>query len=76
MFNGLLLAVHLDALFDRMLISFDQAGTMLVAERLSEQELHVFGLRRPIPKLLLNGRHLAYIQHHRDRFHALEQKYR
>lgn len=76
MFNGLLLAVHMDALFDRTLVSFDQDGTMLVAERLSEQEQQVFGLARPRPRLLLNARHLVYMQHHRDRFHALEQKYR
>jgi hypothetical protein len=36
--NGLLLAAHLDALFDRGLISFDSDGVMLVSDRIAADE--------------------------------------
>jgi hypothetical protein len=73
-FNGLLLAVHLDALFDRALITFQNSGEMLVSKRLSDQEREVFGLTSPPRKLLLNVPHLGYLRHHQDRFSANEQK--
>ena len=74
-FNGLLLAVHLDALFDRTLISFEDSGEMLVSKRLAAHERAVFGLAAPARKLVLNVPHLRYMQHHRERFGANEQKY-
>lgn len=36
--NGLLLAAHLDALFDAGLISFDNDGAMLISERISRKD--------------------------------------
>src|SRR5690606_68578 len=39
-FNGFLLAANLDALFDRFLISFDDAGYLLISARLSPDDLH------------------------------------
>jgi hypothetical protein len=74
-FNGLLLVVHLDALFDRALISFENSGEMLVSKHLAAHERTVFGLAAPARKLLLNVSHLRYMQHHRERFGANEQKY-
>jgi putative restriction endonuclease len=41
-FNGLLLAVHLDALFDCALITFQDSGQMQVSKRLSMKEREVF----------------------------------
>jgi putative restriction endonuclease len=73
-FNGLLLAVHLDALFDRGLISFQDSGEMLVSKRLSSKDREVFGLMPRARKLLLSVPHLVYLNHHRDRFQASEQK--
>ncbi len=73
-FNGLLLAVHLDVLFDRTLITFEDSGDMLVSKRLSASERAVFGLMAPQRKLLLNVPHLGYLHHHQDRFGANEQK--
>jgi hypothetical protein len=69
-FNGLLLAVHLDALFDRALISFDETGEMLVSDKLTARERDVFGLFPPLPRLALYARHLAYTGHHRERHRA------
>lgn len=73
-FNGLLLAVHLDALFDRALITFQNSGEMLVSKRLAAGERTVFGLESVSQKLLLNVAHLEYLRHHQDRFEASEQK--
>jgi putative restriction endonuclease len=74
-FNGLLLAVHLDALFDRGLISFQDSGDMLVSKRLSSKDREVFGLMPRVRKLLLSVPHLAYLRHHQDRFQVSEQKF-
>lgn len=73
MFNGLLLAVHLDALFDRTLITFENSGDMLVSNRLSANDRGVFGLSACPRKLLLSASHLGYLHHHRTRFLAAEQ---
>lgn len=75
-FNGILLAVHLDTLFDRALITFQDSGEMLVSKTLPAKERDVFGLASPARRLLLNVSHLAYLHRHRDRFGANEQKYR
>lgn len=62
--NGLILAAHLDALFDRGLISFDDDGDMLVAPSIRGIEPEVWGvgsaLRRK-PK----GRLVEYLNYHR-----------
>lgn len=72
-FNGLLLAVHLDALFDRALITFEDSGEMLASRTLSDHERDVFGLTSPTRNLLLSVAHLGYMRHHRDRFVAGER---
>jgi hypothetical protein len=73
-FNGLLLAVHLDALFDRALITFQDSGEMLVSKRLSARERAVFGLTLPPRKLLLSVSHFGYLHHHQERFNISEQQ--
>jgi hypothetical protein len=64
--NGLPLVANLDALFDRGLISFDQAGEMLVSPRLDVAERQIFGLDEP-QKLLRspNRELLKYLAWHR-----------
>lgn len=42
--NGLLLAAHVDALFDRGLISFTDSGKMLLSSRLSSKHRAIFRL--------------------------------
>jgi predicted restriction endonuclease len=70
-FNGLLLAVHVDALFDHALISFGEAGQMLVSSRLSEREQMVFGLMPSQQTVPLTPAHQGYLRHHRERFAAI-----
>ncbi len=72
-FNGLLLAVHLDALFDRALMTFGDSGDAMVSDALSECDRAVFGLASALPKLLLSAAHLDYMRHHRERFAASRQ---
>jgi hypothetical protein len=71
--NGLLLAAHLDALFDALLITFTPSGDMIVADELSEadRKLLTMGSRlmhEPPPKLR------SYLQYHRDAFEARHSK--
>jgi hypothetical protein len=42
--NGLLLAAHVDALFDRFLIGFDSEGRLIASNRLTAENLERFGL--------------------------------
>ncbi|MCG2592213.1 HNH endonuclease [Ramlibacter sp. XY19] len=63
--NGLLLAAHLDAMFDKGLISFDDGGKMLISPRLAREERDYFGLPRSLraaPGTALK----AYLAHHRS----------
>lgn len=65
-FNGFLLVAHLDALFDRGLITFDAGGDMVIAPRLTAEyraSLHVsegLRLRWVVPE------HLPFLQWHRE----------
>lgn len=64
--NGLLLAAHLDALFDKGLISFDNKGRMLMSDRLGRAERNHFNL----PKDLRNAPNPAlckYLKFHREK---------
>lgn len=65
--NGLLLAVHLDALFDRGLLSFENDGTALISPQLSTAaratlgiEAHALSLRH------VAAGHLPYLAYHRE----------
>lgn len=67
--NGLLLAAHLDALFDKGLISFDDDGAMLVSPRLPKAVAAEFAL----PLKLRNKpdvRLATYLKYHRTNLFA------
>jgi hypothetical protein len=72
-FNGLLLAVHLDALFDCALITFLDSGEMRMSKALSTTERNAFGLNAAIRKLPLSAPHVEYLRHHQARFNAGER---
>lgn len=46
--NGLPLVVHLDALFDTGLISFDEDGVLLISSRLANEVVRLYGLNKDI----------------------------
>jgi putative restriction endonuclease len=47
-FNGFLLAAHLDAAFDSGFITVNDDGAILVAKSLDEDALRLLGLDRPL----------------------------
>ena len=67
-FNGFLLVANLDALFDRFLVSFDDAGHLLTSARLSQDDLHCLGIHPDMMLRWLASEHRHYLQWHRERF--------
>lgn len=63
--NGLLLAAHLDALFDRGLISFTKDGKMQVAPKIAPDAGEIWGVGMPL-RLKPSGGLLGYLEHHRS----------
>lgn len=67
-YNGLLLAAHLDAAFDKGLITIDENGVVIPSAKLSDETLAVLGLpkvgtlARQVP---LRPQHQAYMAWHR-----------
>lgn len=66
-FNGLLLVANLDALFDRFLISFDNAGRMLVSQSLLVEVQIQLGLHSDMALRWLSDEHRVYLDWHRKR---------
>lgn len=66
-YNGLLLAVHLDALFDRGLVTFADNGVAMLSPHLSDGVLAAIGLPVGIQPLrrVADG-HRPYLKYHRD----------
>ena len=69
-FNGLLLAAHLDAVFDQFLLSFDAQGQVLVAPQLDAAAREVLGLRPALRMRWVAPEHQRYLGYHRPRFFA------
>ena len=63
--NGLLLAGHIDRLFDRGLISFADQGEMLISKTLPLPELAILGVPEPGRLSHLDAAHTAYLAKHR-----------
>ena len=66
-FNGLMLAPHVDFLFDRGLICFEDDGRVLFSSRLADADARKLGLHqveRP-PRRPFRGESNSYFQHHR-----------
>jgi putative restriction endonuclease len=69
--NGLLLTPHVDLLFDRGLISFNDMGDILVSTKVSRQDLVNLGLNlsvyQPRP---FNPQQSSYLKYHREEVFA------
>jgi hypothetical protein len=65
--NGLLLAPHVDRLFDRGLISFSDAGGVLVSSRLSNEDVNLLGLAQAfmLEGVEFDSRQIPYLDYHR-----------
>jgi putative restriction endonuclease len=66
--NGLLLAVHIDGLFDGGLISFDDAGLIILSNRLTEDHLRCFGISADLHIWNLTPGHREYLKYHRSKY--------
>lgn len=65
-YNGFLLAAHLDAAFDAALLTFDSDGAVLLSPKLSEAAKGL--LSSGFSQIQLATAHLVYLEHHRARF--------
>ncbi len=67
-FNGLLLAPHLDALFDKGLVTFSNTGHLLCSPQLSDRQWALLGIDRIAMRAasLADG-HQMYLQWHRSK---------
>jgi hypothetical protein len=65
-YNGLLLAAHVDALFDQGLISFDDSGVLLLSEQISLQQLCLLGIGGNSRLRFLEQKHRRYLSDHRN----------
>lgn len=66
-FNGLLLAPHLDAAFDRGFITVSEEGEVMVAGTLDQGARRLLGLDQPLLVRDLTDRHRRYLPWHRER---------
>jgi hypothetical protein len=65
-FNGFLLAAHLDALFDRGLITFDAGGGMVIATCLASDHRTMLHLDEGLRLRWMAPEHLPFLQWHRE----------
>lgn len=66
-YNGILLAAHLDAAFDRGLVTFDDAGLLVVSSALDDVACTILGLDKPLRMRQIEGGHRRYLPWHRER---------
>lgn len=66
-FNGLLLCAHLDALFDRGLLWFDDAGIGKVSQLVGDDTLAALGLSRELALRWIAPEHRPFLAWHRER---------
>jgi len=64
-FNGLLLAPHLDALFDGGWIGFSQDGAIILSQQLDEVSREMLNVRAELRMAWVAPEHQSYMTHHR-----------
>ncbi|MCC7535009.1 MAG: HNH endonuclease [Deltaproteobacteria bacterium] len=72
-YNGLLLAPHLDAAFDRGFITVADDGAIVVSARLDSGQRAILGLAVPLRLKTLASTHRGYLDWHRERVFTQEQ---
>jgi len=65
-YNGVLLAAHLDAAFDQGLIALATDGRVIASSRLSATTRAVLGLAGRTPQVAIRRPHLPYLAWHRE----------
>ena len=64
--NGLLLAPHIDHLFDKGYISFEGNGKILISERLDETNFKIWSIKEGLNVGHFSIEQQAYLAYHRD----------
>jgi len=64
-YNGLLLAAHLDAAFDAGLISFDDEGAIIFSSQFAQGDRHALGVHGQLALRRVGARHLQNLAWHR-----------
>jgi hypothetical protein len=64
--NGILLSPNVDSLFDKHLISFNDNGSMIMSDRISENELQILGLNSTMV-IDVSEEMKPYLNFHRSR---------
>ena len=67
-FNGFLLSANLDVLFDSFLVSFSEAGHLLVSKSIPQGDQQKLGLTEVMSLRWISAQHGAYLDFHRQRF--------
>lgn len=64
--NGLLLAAHIDRLFDRGLVSFDDQGRLLIGDQISPADQQILGIAPKQKLQALTVGNQQYLARHRE----------
>ena len=72
-YNGFLLAVNLDALFDKFLISFEDDGKIIISPGLPQQDLEVAGITADMKLRFVQPKHLPFLRWQRARMAAVQR---
>jgi len=67
-FNGFLLSANLDVLFDSFLVSFSEAGELMVSKAISPSDHQKLGLAKGMCLRWISAQHRPYLDFHRQRF--------
>lgn len=73
-FNGFLLCAHLDALFDRHLMTFNESGDAIFAAKIDLPVRSKLGIASPIRLRWLREEHQPFLQYHRTEFERVSEK--
>lgn len=65
--NGILLSPHIDSLFDKHLISFEDDGSIIISDKVSKEDLDILGVTKSI-RLKVDDGMKKYLKHHRNKF--------
>ena len=72
--NALLLSPHWDALFDKFLITFDDEGTLLFSDAVTDDDKRKLNLSDC--KISLSGKQRKFMKFHRKKFDEKNKKFR
>jgi hypothetical protein len=67
-YNGFLLTAHLDALFDRHLMTFNDDGGAIFAPEIDDALKAKLGLAGPVKLRWISSEHLPFLKWHRSKF--------